>query len=188
MFGHLAGNPGKGLEFSGGMSVNVTAMDEQKGIAAKYGGFLARLTKARWTDGEIAAALGVTRESAWLARERLGLPAAVRGRDVARFRRTCQRHFEASFEPLNGHEPADRRTPFQTLVAREELSRLLARLSRMTPRAWEVVSLRMEGRPLSEIARRLGISRERVRQLWMRAKDRLSVRVWPGLAEGSGKG
>ena len=162
-------------------------MAGQNDIARRFEALIAALNRARWTDGEVASVLGITRENAWLARERLGLPAVVRGRSLSRFRRTCQRRFEASFERLNGHEPADPRTPLRALVAREEVSRLRGRLATMSPRTREVVSLRFEGRSLSEIGRRLNLSRERVRQIWIRAKRRLAVRAWPRLAEGGAK-
>ncbi len=150
----------------------MTAMDEQKGIAAKYRGFLARLTRTRWTDDEIADALGVTRANACLARQKLGLPPVVRGRDLARFRRFCQERFENGFERLNGHEPKDPRTPLDVLVAREEASRAMERLASAGRRAGDVAALRAEGLSLAEIGRRLGVSRERARQIWTSARSR----------------
>ena len=83
-------------------------MNEPRGIAATCGAFMARLNADRWTDDEIADVLGVTQVTVCLARQRLGLPPVVRGRDLERFRRTCQRRFEESLEHLNGHEPTDR--------------------------------------------------------------------------------
>ncbi len=146
---------------------------------------MARLNAARWADDEIADVLGVTQVTACLARQKLGLPPVVRGRNLERFRRTQQKRFERRFEQLNGQEPADGRTPLGALVAREELSRLFARAATMSPRTRQVVSLRAEDRSLSEIARRLGVSREYVRLIWMRAKKRLSVRVWPSIEGGA---
>ena len=151
--------------------MNVTAMDEQKGIAAEYGAFLATLNAERWTDDEIADVLGVTLVTACLARQKLGLPPVVRGRDLARFRRTCQKRFEKSFERLNGHEPVDPRTPLRMLIAREEAARALGRLTSAGRRARDVAALRAEGLSLADVGRRLGISRERARQIWTRARS-----------------
>ena len=147
-------------------------MTERRGIAATYGAFIARLNSEGLTDDEIADVLGVTQVTACLARRKLGLPPVVRGRDLTRFRRTCQRRFENGFERLDGHEPADPRTPLRVLIAREEAARALGRLASAGRRARDVAALRAEGLSLADIGRRLGVSRERARQIWTRARRR----------------
>ena len=60
-----------------------------------YGDFIRRLVDASWTDDEIADVCGVTRVEACLARQRLGLRPAYRGRTRERCRRARQERFEA---------------------------------------------------------------------------------------------
>ena len=133
---------------------------------------MARLNAEGLTDDEIADVLGVTQVTACLARRKLGLPPVVRGRDFERFRRTQQKRFERGFERLNGHELADPRTPLRILIAREEASRATQRLASAGRHGREVAALRAEGLSLADIGRRLGLSRERARQIWTRARRR----------------
>ena len=136
-----------------------------KQITDLYGDFIRRLVDAGWTDDEIAEVLGITRVNAWVARRRLGLPATYRGRTRERCHRTRQRDFEATLLPLEGQCPAECPSPLERAIARETAARVRTWLAHTDHPARDVVELAAEGISLAAIGRRLGISRERVRQI-----------------------
>ena len=140
-------------------------MAGQRNVTTKHKAFIAGLVEAKWTDGEIADVLGITRGAVLLARRRLGLATTYRGRTRAALQCRPQRRFEESLKPLNGHQPADRRTPLDVLIAREEISMLLDWLGSVGERTRSIVFLRSQGRTLADIGTRFGLSRERVRQI-----------------------
>lgn len=119
------------------------------------------------TAGELAGGMQVSLEQLRRAQQSARRPASLdrllRTRDLAR---TLEKSFARHGE----------RDPFEA-VAREELAELVRQsLRRLPARYREVLRMRfgLEGRrprTLEDIGRKLGISRERVRQIEMRALD-----------------
>jgi hypothetical protein len=127
-----------------------------------------RLNAAGWTDNLIAEVVGITQSNVCLARKRLGLRAAYRGRTKEAMRRTRQGRFEESLARLSDDEPAGGSTPLDLVIAREEVERLLAPGDARTR---HVLLLRGQGWTLAHIGKLFGITRERVRQICARARQ-----------------
>lgn len=125
-----------------------------------------RLNAAGWTDNLIAEVVGISQSNVCLARKRLGLRAAYRGRTKEAMRRTRQGRFEESLARLSGDEPAGGSTPLDLAVAQEEAERLLAPGDARTR---HVLLLRGQGWTLERIGGLFGITRERVRQILAQA-------------------
>lgn len=126
-----------------------------------------RLNAAGWTDNLIAEVVGVTQPNVCLARKRLGVRAAYRGRTREAMRRTRQGRFEDSLARLSGHEPAGGSTPLDVAIAREEAERLLAPGDARRTR--RILVLRGQGWTLARIGKLFGITGERVRQIIRKA-------------------
>ena len=150
-----------------------------KQITERYGPLISRMVAAGWTDDEMADVLDVTRVTVLLARRRLGLRAPYRGRTKERCHRARQERFEAEFVPLADPCPARGTTPLDSAIDREARGRLGDWLSRAGRRVREAVELIAEGRSLAEIGRRLGLSRERARQIRARLVHRMRRRLRP---------
>jgi RNA polymerase primary sigma factor len=98
---------------------------------------------------------------------------------------------EGSRETLADRLQAGEATPFDLVAAREEAARLEQALAGLPPREALVVRLRYglgeaDSSTLEEVGARLGVTRERARQIEARALGRLRRRLGAGRPSGRG--
>lgn len=137
--------------------------------------------KIRRAEDKLAALLGRPPEDQEIAHE-LGLPLAQ-----VRVVREAPRTVTSLDRPIGLDEgaalheliPAPEVEPFEDLEVPLDLGALRAAVARLPEREREIIRLRygLDGKPLSlaQIGRRLGITRERARQIEAEALERLSI-------------
>lgn len=140
-------------------------MDGGRDVFRKYAAFIREVVQAEWSDAKIADVLGVTRADVCSIRRRLCLSEGSPSPTATPPRGEREERIEDSSRMLNGREPSGRNAPPDLQITHEHPGPLLDSLGSMDARTREITFLRGCGWSLAGIGRRLGLSRERVRQI-----------------------